>query len=72
MTKKLLIIAAIMIYASLVMGAVTTDKKSEIKVGGYGVFLRTKSGDIKVPFREAYKAELRAQRDEVKKAWSKK
>jgi hypothetical protein len=53
MTKRLLQLASVLLFAGLVLGAVEAKKKP-IVVGDYFVYQKTEDGKVEVLFEEAF------------------
>ena len=63
MTKRLLQLAAGLIFAGLVMGAAET--KSQVKVGDYFVYQKTSAGKVEVKLKDALNAIAKSDKNRV-------
>ena len=54
MTKRLLQLASILIFAGLVLGAGSKPKKVPIKLENCVVLMKTEGGKVEVPFKTVF------------------
>ena len=63
MTQRLLQLAAVLLFASLVLGSVEKKGKIPIKVENCVVVMKTAKGNIEVPFKEVFDAAMQEYKD---------